>query len=49
LEKPFKEISVIGVKRDCVESLERRLEWGVHLINTIKKPFESLIADINAD
>ena len=30
----------------CVESLEGRLEWGVYLINTIKKSFESLIADV---
>jgi hypothetical protein len=32
--------------RACVESSKGPWEWGVYLINTIRKPGEGLIADI---
>jgi len=32
--------------RAYIESSVGLLEWGVYLINTIKKPFESLIAEL---
>ena len=37
---------ISGRFRAYVEALEGRLEWRVYLINTIKKSFESLIADV---
>jgi len=35
-----------GGLRACVESSEGHQKWGVYLIKTIKKSFESLIADL---
>jgi hypothetical protein len=34
--------------RAFVESSEGLLEWEVYLINIIKKPFESLIAEVKS-
>jgi len=30
----------------CIESSKVRREWGVYLINTIKKPFKGLTAEV---
>jgi len=38
--------SLAGGLRACIESSKVRREWGVYLINTIKKPFKGLTAEV---